>query len=142
MKILVVNGPNLNLLGQREEVYGDFSYTELMQYTEENIDPDVSLEWFQSNIEGEIIDKIQLVNSDFDALIINPAGYSHTSVAIHDALQCCHKLKCEVHLTNTASRESFRQVLLTARACNFIMKGLGKDVYHLAVNALRTKIEE
>jgi 3-dehydroquinate dehydratase-2 len=142
MKILIVNGPNINLLGKREEVYGKFSYDDLQKHTSVNVPSNVELSWFQSNIEGEIIDKIQeFTQGQWDALIINPAAYSHTSVAIHDALKITTKPNIEVHLTNIHSREDFRQTMLTARASMMIMSGLGIDVYHSAVYALIAKLK-
>jgi 3-dehydroquinate dehydratase-2 len=143
-KIRIINGPNLNFLGKREEIYGEFTLDELIKYTENKIDTNlVELSWFQSNIEGEIVEEIQsCVNSDLDGLVINPAAYSHTSVAIHDALKL---LKCdivEVHLTNVYAREDFRQRMLTARAANKIMSGLGKDAYYHGILSIIDKEEK
>ena len=137
-KILIINGPNLNLLGIREpEVYGSMSLDEIKEYTATKLKSqnlNVELEWYQSNIEGELVDCIQkVINSTYDALVLNPAAYSHTSVAMLDALQMVKIPIIEVHLTNVYSREEFRQTLLTARAASKIMSGLGKDAYYLAV---------
>jgi len=135
-KALIINGPNLNLLGKREtDIYGSLSLSEIQKYTQQKLSTEeVELEWFQSNMEGEIIGKIhEFQSEDFDFLIINPAGYSHTSVAIYDALLACHKTIIEVHLSNVYSREDFRQTMLTARAASKIMSGLGKDAYYLAI---------
>ena len=143
MKIYILNGPNLNLLGAREpEVYGTETLEDIIKYTEQSLEDDsgLQLEWFQSNIEGELVEKIhEALNKKIDAIIINPAAYSHTSVAIHDALKC---LKCpvvEVHLSNTANRDSFRQTMLTAKASTIIMEGLGRDAYLMAIKALTLK---
>lgn len=143
-KIKIINGPNLNFLGKREEVYGDLSLEQIRTYTENKLSHlDVELNWYQSNIEGEIVEEIQTcVNKDFDGIVINPAAYSHTSVAIYDALKL---LKCEiveVHLTNVYSREDFRQRMLTAKAASKIMSGLGKDAYYLGVISIIDKEEE
>ncbi len=134
-KILVLNGPNLNLLGKREiNIYGEKSLTEIEDYTNTKLkSKQVELDWYQSNHEGELVQKIQeFHNGSHDALIINPAGYSHTSVAIYDAMKICTKPIIEVHLSNIFAREEFRQTLLTARAASKIMSGLGKDAYYLA----------
>lgn len=134
MKVLVINGPNLNLLESRGEKYGGESLDSIKAYTESKLSEyDLTVSWFQSNHEGEIIDKIQGSINKFDLLVINPAGFSHTSVAIRDALELYKGVKMEVHLTNVHKREDFRQKLLTAGAVDFIMKGFGKDVYYLAV---------
>jgi 3-dehydroquinate dehydratase-2 len=135
-KVLIINGPNLNLLGQREpEIYGCESLPEIQKYTQDKLsNQNIKIEWFQSNLEGEIIDKIQTINAkDYDFLVINPAGYSHTSIAIYDALRIVQIPIIEVHLSNVYSREEFRQTMLTARAASKIMSGLGKDAYYLAI---------
>jgi 3-dehydroquinate dehydratase-2 len=137
-KILIINGPNLNLLGLREpDIYGSMTLEDIKDYTNTQIKKNnlsVDLDWYQSNIEGELVEYIQsAINSDYDALILNPAAYSHTSVAMLDALKMIKIPIIEVHLTNVYSREEFRQTLLTARAASKIMSGLGKDAYYLAV---------
>ncbi len=139
MNILVINGPNLNMLGTREtSIYGSLTLNDIQKYTETELTQSkVSLTWWQSNSEAEIIKKIhEAVNSDLDALIINPAAYSHTSVAILDALKILSIPIVEVHLTNVYNREAFRHEMLTAKASSIIMSGLGKDAYLFAVNAL------
>lgn len=135
-KIAIINGANLNLLGLREpHLYGQLTLDQIKNYTEKKLKAyEVELEWFHSNVEGELVNQIQTVSqSDYDALVINPGGYSHTSVAIHDALKIVTVPIIEVHLTNVYSREAFRQSLLTARAASIIMSGLGKDAYYMAV---------
>lgn len=135
-KFLVINGPNLNNLGQREpEIYGSQTLQDIIKLTEKKLaSHPVELEWFQSNIEGEIVNKIQeFSENDGVALIINPAAYSHTSVAILDALKMVKKPVVEVHLSNTHHREEFRSVKLTAKASTIIMEGLGSISYYLAV---------
>jgi 3-dehydroquinate dehydratase-2 len=139
--IQIINGPNLNLLGVREpNHYGPDSLDSLKEYTKSKLPESVTLHWFQSNIEGEIVDKIQsLLNTEADGLIINPGGYSHTSVAIHDAMKIIKIPVIEVHLSNVYRREVFRHRLLTARAANKIMCGLGKDAYCAAAMGLLNK---
>lgn len=135
-RFLVVNGPNLNLLGQREpDVYGSMTLEEVRGYTEEKLrGHQVALEWFQSNLEGEIVGRLQRASSEgFRAVVINPGGYAHSSVAIHDAIKILQIPVVEVHLSHVHRREGFRQTLLTAKACLAIMSGLGKDAYWLAV---------
>lgn len=138
-KFFIINGPNLNMLGFREpEIYGNLSLDEIKKYTEEALKTDsVNLDWFQSNIEGEIVDQIQklALSTEYQALIINPAAYSHTSVAIYDALMLLKIPIIEVHLSNTNKRESFRQSKLTARASTIIMEGLGKNAYLMAIKS-------
>jgi 3-dehydroquinate dehydratase-2 len=137
-KFLIINGPNLNMLGQREpEIYGSLTLAEITQYTEKNIaTQNCECSWFQSNIEGEIVSRIQeSLKQDFKALIINPGAYSHTSVAIYDALSMLKMPIIEVHLTNTHKREEFRQTKLTARASTIIMEGLGKNAYLMAIRS-------
>jgi 3-dehydroquinate dehydratase-2 len=139
VKILVINGPNINMLGTREkEKYGSLTLAEMEVYTKKSLEEkSVTLDWWQSNSETEIIEKIHnLIDLEYDALIINPAAYSHTSIAILDALKCIELPIVEVHLTNVYRREDFRQQMLTARASSIIMSGLGKDAYCYAALAL------
>lgn len=138
-KILVVNGPNINILGKRElEIYGELSYNnlvdELKSYAKKK---DVCLDEFQSNSEGAIIDKLQdLIGGAYDALIINPAAYSHYSYAIYDALKAIKIKKVEVHLTNIFARDEFRKTSVTAKACDGVISGFGFDSYKLAIDYL------
>ena len=140
-KIMIINGPNLNMLGERElDHYGTLTLEQIKGYTQEKIAKQQNapqLTWYQSNIEGEIVSEIQkLLHSDYDALIINPGGYSHTSVAILDALKIMKIPIVEVHLSNVYHRESFRQTMLTAQAASIIMSGLGKEAYYVSMQAL------
>lgn len=139
-KIMIINGPNLNMLGKREpEVYGSLSLDEIKAHTEEQLRTlGIKLEWFQSNIEGDIVNQIQKlsISPDFNGLVINPAAYSHTSVAIYDALMLLNLPIVEVHLTNTHKREEFRQTKITARAAKYCMEGLGKNAYLMAIKAI------
>jgi 3-dehydroquinate dehydratase II len=134
-KFLVINGPNLNMLGQREpDIYGKETLEQIKSWTESQCQNKASIEWFQSNVEGEIVSRIQFAASAaYDALIINPGGYAHTSVAIHDALKILKIPVIEVHLSQIYQREEFRHTLLTAKAATAIMSGLGKQSYYLAI---------
>ena len=135
-KFLVINGPNLNLLGKREpEIYGELTLSQIMEETTNKLKNfEVEVDWFQSNNEGEIISRIgEATGEDFNALIINPAAYSHYSIGILDALKMVSCKVIEVHLTNTHRREDYRSVKLTAQGADIIMEGPGKDVYFLAI---------
>lgn len=137
MKIKIINGPNLNVLEFRDSVYGRKSLEEIKNYTNNELGSQVELDWFQSNSESEIINEIQsLLELDYEGLVINPAGYSHTSVSIRDALELTKIPVFEVHLTNTHSREEFRGSMLTAGGANFIMSGLGFKTYYWACKML------
>lgn len=138
MNIFILNGPNLNKLGSREpEKYGTGSLSDLEQYLKERF-PAHAFEFFQSNFEGAIVEAIHKLadQQDIDGLIGNFAAYTHTSVAIRDALQLLQVPKIEVHLTNIHARESFRHRSLTAGACNGVIAGFGFQSYALAVTAL------
>ena len=147
-KILIINGPNLNMLGKREpETYGSLSLEDVQKYTEEKIkkvSDSVTMDWYQSNSESQIIERIHhLTNEKYDALVINPAAYSHTSVAILDALLILQIPVIEVHLSNVYRRESFRrETMLTAKASSIIMSGFGKDAYYFGVLAIIEKLNE
>lgn len=138
-KILVVNGPNINILGKRElEIYGELSYNNLVDELKSYANgKGVCLDEFQSNSEGAIIDKLQeLIDGEYDALIINPAAYSHYSYAIYDALKAIKIKKVEVHLTNIFARDEFRKTSVTAGACDGVISGFGFDSYKLAIDYL------
>lgn len=135
-KFLIINGPNLNMLGKREpHIYGNQTLEDIQKLTEERCLPHgVQLEWFQSNIEGEIIDRLQQAHrEEWQAVIINPGGYSHTSVAIRDALSILSIPIIEVHLSNTQAREEFRARKLTAQVAKSIMEGFGAESYYFAI---------
>ena len=146
MKILIINGPNLGLLGLREpDIYGSTTLADvekrLLAVAAEF--PDCELEFLQSNHEGVIVDRLNAILADapVDGIIINPAAYTHTSVAIADALRACSKVPAvEVHISNISSRESFRHESLTAPACIGMIAGLGTDGYEWALHALIKKI--
>jgi len=140
MKILVINGPNLNFLGIREkDVYGDGTYNELLDlinYTAKRLGCEVDI--YQSNHEGRIIDRLQRAYDDgTDAIVINPGAYTHYSYAIHDALKSLEEIpKIEVHLSDISKREDFRKISVTAPACNHQIMGLGPDGYVRAMEML------
>ena len=138
MRILVVNGPNLNMLGTREpEKYGTKTLAQinedLMQFASEK---GIEVEFFQSNVEGEIVDTNQKAKDKYDGIIINPAAYTHTSVAIRDALLAVEIPSIEVHLSNVYSREDFRQTTFTAGVCIGQIAGMGDYGYKLALLGL------
>ena len=135
MKILIINGPNLNLLGTREpEIYGTVSMADFLENLKEKF-PEDEILFFQSNVEGEIINRLQ--EDDYEALIINPAAYTHYSYAIADCLRNIQKAKIEVHISNIYAREEFRQKSVTAAHCNGVISGFGLDGYRLAVLSLK-----
>ncbi len=137
MNILIINGPNLNLLGKRNPgVYGTGSLKELEEFLEAEF-PKHHLKFYQSNVEGELINKIQEVMDDeTEALIINPGGYSHTSVALRDALEPLDIPKVEVHISNIHAREDFREKSITGAVMNGIITGFGTYSYVLGVRAV------
>jgi len=136
-KILVIHGPNLNLLGEREEeIYGSISLEDINRsLTEQAKEKGVEIESFQSNHEGEIVDKIGQVRNKVDCLVINPAAYTHTSVAIRDALLAVKIPVIEVHLSNIYKREEFRHKSLISDVCVGQISGFGPDSYRLALEA-------
>jgi 3-dehydroquinate dehydratase II len=139
MKILIINGPNLNMLGKREpEVYGSMSFEDYLPDLKSAFF-DHSLEYFQSNHEGAIIDKLQASNENVDAVIINPGAYTHTSIAIADAIRSINIPVYEVHLSNIYSREAFRAQSYTAVACKGVISGFGLQGYKLALSAILDK---
>ena len=142
MKILILNGPNLNLLGSREKtIYGSESFD---QYFEElkRIFPDFTFEYFQSNIEGELINKIHEVRLLFDGIVLNAAAYTHTSVAIRDAISAVDLPIIEVHISNVHKREAFRHTSMISASCVCVIAGFGLDSYRLGVEALSKIIGE
>ena len=138
LNILFLNGPNLNLLGQREQSqYGSITYEELKKKCEEKCkELDLKVEFIQSNVEGEMVSIIQSANEKFDGIIINAAAFTHTSVAIRDALEIYKKKKIEVHISNIYKREEFRQKSLISDVVNGGIFGLGSEGYILAIIAM------
>ena len=143
MKILVINGPNLNLLGEREkDNYGEVTLESInAQLTELAASLGVEIEFFQSNTEGALVDKIQSAKGIFDGIIINPAAYTHTSIALRDAILAVKIPAVEVHLSNIHSREEFRQHSYTAGVCIGQIAGFKKDSYMLALRAIVNYLE-
>ena len=143
MKILVINGPNLNLLGIREpEIYGTGDYNALIKYIEDVCrEENVEVECYQSNHEGDIVDRIQQALGNKDGIVINPAAYTHTSIAIMDALKAVAIPAVEVHLTNVEKREDFRQISYAGMACVHTYMGLGFEGYKEAVLFLKRYIK-
>ena len=139
MKFLVINGPNLNLLGLREpSIYGDRSYKALVELIETVCrDEGIQVEVFQSNHEGAIVDKIQEAYGVFDGIVINPAAYTHTSVAILDALKAVSIPAVEVHISDVSTRESFRQISYAGMACIKTYMGHGFEGYAMAIRYLK-----
>lgn len=137
MKILILNGPNLNLLGVREPgIYGAQSFESYLT-TLRNAFPDVEMEYFQSNIEGEMIDKMQEVGFSYDGIVLNAGAYTHTSVALHDCIRAITCPVIEVHISNVHTREEFRHRSMISAACKGVICGFGLDSYRLAVSALK-----
>lgn len=138
MKILVINGPNINMLGIREpDVYGRETYADLCALVEDTAkECSVEVELFQSNHEGAIVDRIQQAYGNFDGIVINPAAYTHTSVAILDALKAVAIPAVEVHISDVSTREDFRQVSYAGMACVKTYMGLGFEGYRMAIRFL------
>lgn len=133
MKILILNGPNLNLLNKRnKKLYGEYSLKSIESIIKKEF-PNDEFQFYQSNLEGELINQIQKADEKFDALIINPGGYAHTSVALRDALADTKVFKIEVHLSNLSCRENFRQTLLTASVCDGYISGFKEKSYLAAI---------
>ena len=142
-RIIIINGPNINLLGEREQSqYGKLTFSELKKEClaiaqRENIE----IEFYQSNVEGEIVTKIQDSRNHFDGIIINAAGFTHSSVSIRDALEIIKKPKIELHISNIYKREEFRQKSLISNVVDGIICGLGTNGYILAINAMQELIK-
>lgn len=139
MQIAIINGPNLNLLGKREPgVYGNMSFEEYLETVKETF-LGVSFYYYQSNVEGELINEIQRVGFTYDGIILNPGGYTHTSVAIGDAIAAITTPVIEVHISNVHAREEFRKISLVSAKCKGTIAGLGLKGYELAIYALSEK---
>lgn len=135
MKLIIINGPNLNLLGRREpNVYGDNSFEDYLIKLRDNYQ-DVKIDFFQSNIEGEIIDKLHEVGFDYDGIVLNAAAYTHTSVGIGDAVKGINTPVVEVHISNVQSREDFRHVSYIAPNAKGVIFGFGLKGYDMAINS-------
>ena len=139
MKIMIINGPNLNLQGVREpQVYGTMTFEDLLEDLRGKYEG-CEIGYFQSNVEGELIDKLHEVGFTYDGVILNAGGYSHTSVALHDAVAAITAPVVEVHISNLWAREDYRHHSLVSGACKGIISGFGLDGYRLAIGALFTK---
>ncbi len=136
-KIIIINGPNLNLLGKREkEIYGEQSF-EVFLNDLKNENAGIDLSYFQSNVEGELINKLHEVGFEYDGIIFNAGGYTHTSVAIADAVAGITTPVVEVHISNVYNRESYRHISLMAKNCKGIITGFGLGSYQLALESFK-----
>ena len=134
-KIIIINGPNLNLLGKREPtIYGNQSFDQFLVKLKSSFDQ-FEIEYFQSNVEGELINKLQEVGFSFDGIVFNAGGYTHTSVAIADAVAAIKTSVIEVHISNVYTREEYRHQSLMAKNCKGVIAGLGLNSYRLALEA-------
>ncbi|KAA5823651.1 type II 3-dehydroquinate dehydratase [Algibacter amylolyticus] len=134
-KLIIINGPNLNLLGKREpNIYGSLSFTEFLEEVKGKY-PDVSIDYFQSNIEGELIDKLHEVGFNFDGIILNAAAYTHTSIGIGDAIKAIETPVVEVHISNTFNREEFRHQSFISPNAKGVILGFGLQSYELAIQS-------
>ena len=137
MKILIMNGPNLNLLGTREPgVYGHETMDTCMKNLREQY-PDITLEYYQSNVEGEMINKLQEVGFTYDGIVLNAGAYTHTSIALLDCIRSLKTPVIEVHISNVHAREDFRHQSVISAGCKGVIAGFGIDSYRLAVEALK-----
>ena len=143
-KIIILNGPNLNLLGEREKnQYGNFTLKDVEKNCNEYANKNgIKLSMFQSNIEGELVEKIQMSRNSQDGLIINAGGYTHTSVAIHDALKILKIPIIELHISNIYNREEFRHKSLVSKVAKGIVCGFGSDGYIMSLNAMKKFLEK
>ena len=136
MQILFLNGPNLNLLGRREPgIYGQRNMDDCLAALRNRF-PEVEIDYCQSNIEGELINKLQEVGFSYDGIVLNAGAYTHTSVALHDAIRSITSPVIEVHISNVHQREAFRHQSMISAACRGVICGFGLDSYRLAVEAL------
>lgn len=134
-KIQIINGPNLNLLGKREPtVYGNASFESFLEQLRATY-PQCEISYYQSNIEGEMINKIHETGFDYDGIILNAGAYTHTSIALHDAIKAVTTPVVEVHISNVHAREAFRHVSMISAACRGVILGFGLDSYRLALES-------
>ncbi|HWZ02952.1 MAG TPA: type II 3-dehydroquinate dehydratase [Mucilaginibacter sp.] len=139
MKIQIINGPNLNLLGVREKsIYGDSNFETYLEQLRGRY-PEVSISYYQSNVEGEIINKIHEVGFSFDGIVLNAGAYTHTSIAIADAIAAIKTPVIEVHISNVYKREEFRHHSMLAASCKGVIAGFGMDSYRLAIESVLTE---
>ena len=136
MKIQIINGPNLNLLGVREPgVYGNQSFEDYLKELKSRY-AEIEIDYFQSNVEGELINKLHEIGFSYDGVILNAGGYTHTSVALADAIAAINAPVVEVHISNIYSREEYRHVSLTGKNCKGVLTGFGMEGYRLAIESL------
>ena len=136
MKIQIINGPNLNLLGRREPgIYGSSSFEDYLTTLRERY-PDVQIDYYQSNLEGELINKMQEVGFTYDGIVLNAGAYTHTSIALQDCIRSLKSPVIEVHISNVHQREEFRHKSMLSCACKGVILGFGLDSYRLAIEAL------
>ena len=136
MQILILNGPNLNLLGVREPgIYGNSSFEDYLEKLRKQYN-DIQIDYFQSNVEGEMIDKMQEVGFSYDGIVLNAGAYTHTSVALHDCIRALKTPVIEVHISNVHAREEFRHHSMISSACKGVICGFGLDSYRLAIEGL------
>ncbi|MBQ3609632.1 MAG: type II 3-dehydroquinate dehydratase [Bacteroides sp.] len=136
MKIQIINGPNINLLGKREpSIYGARSFEDYLAELKERF-PQVEMDYYQSNVEGEMINKIHEVGFDYDGIVLNAGAYTHTSIALQDAIRAVSAPTIEVHISNVHQREEFRHRSMISCACVGVICGFGLDSYRLAIEAL------
>jgi 3-dehydroquinate dehydratase-2 len=134
---MVINGPNLNLLGKREPgIYGSKSFDEVLHELQQHFSDKCTIAYYQSNVEGELINKLHEVGFDFDGIVLNAGGYTHTSVALADAVAAISSPVVEVHISNIFARESFRHVSLLSPHCKGIISGMGTQGYEFAISFL------
>ena len=137
MQILILNGPNLNLLGVREPgIYGSSSFDDYLAQLHKQYN-DIQIDYFQSNVEGEMIDKMQEVGFSYDGIVLNAGAYTHTSVALHDCIRALKTPVIEVHISNVHAREEFRHHSMISSACKGVICGFGLDSYRLAIEAIQ-----
>ena len=137
MKVMIINGPNLNLLGKREKsIYGDISFEDYLKDLQAQF-TNMNIEYFQSNVEGELINKLQEVGFSSDHILLNAGGYTHTSVAISDCIKAIDSPVTEIHISNIYAREDFRKKSLLSPNCNAVICGLGLDSYKAALSTLK-----
>ena len=139
MKIQIINGPNLNLIGKREkDIYGEMDFEEYLKLLKDHFD-NVEIDYYQSNVEGEIINEIHETGFEYDGIVLNAGGYTHTSVAIADAIAAVKTPVVEVHISNVFAREEFRHISLIGPKCLGSISGFGLDSYRLAIESFRVK---
>ncbi len=142
MKILIVNGPNLNLLGRREPgIYGSSSFEDYLPQLRQRY-PELEISYYQSNVEGELINKLQEEGFSVDGIVLNAGAYTHTSVALHDCIRAIKAPVIEVHISNVHQRESFRHHSMISAACRGVICGFGLDSYRLAIEGLVATFNE